>query len=128
MFKFRFFFLEITLLVVTNKLLFLDPSCVLSEQFTPDYMQDKLKGMCHLYLQLSCSHDKRRAFKERAKYYMSETNIPFFVAACRIFSGGRPQMRQDMFDSMRLPLIDIAPQTNSNSCGMFCLSFVDSII
>ena len=49
------FFNRINFLIITYKLLFSCPSCMLSEQLTLGYMQDRIEGMIHLYLRLSYS-------------------------------------------------------------------------
>ena len=54
---------------------------------------------------------------------MPQMDTPLIVVVGRIFS----TPKQDMFDAIRLSLVDVAPQSDGNSRGMFCLTF-DSII
>ena len=38
------------------------------------------------------------------------------------------ELRQDMFDAMWLPLVDVIPLFDGNNFDMFCLAFLDSIV
>ena len=64
--------------------------------------------------------------KERTMMPLSNSPVPF--AASRTFRASCLQPRMDIFKAVLVPNEQFAKQIDDNSCSMFCLSFLDSII
>ena len=54
--------------------------------------------------------------------------LPFFMQKAGYFQRARIQPRLDIFKAVLVPSEEFAKQIDDNSCGVFCLSFLDSII
>ena len=54
--------------------------------------------------------------------------LPFLMQKARYFERASLQPRMDIFKAVLLPSEESVKQIDDNSCGVFCLSFLDSII
>ena len=54
--------------------------------------------------------------------------LPYLIQKAGYFEQARLQHRIDIFKAFLVPSKQSAKQIDDNSCGVFCLSFLDSII
>ena len=56
------------------------------------------------------------------------TLLPVMMKQTRYFDHLALPPKSDIFSAVRLPLKEVAQQVDSNSCGMFSLTFMDYIV
>ena len=66
--------------------------------------------------------------EERTNYHAPQSDSPVPYAAGRVFRVGWLSTRMDIFKAVLIPREQFAKQIDDDSCGVFCLSFLDSII
>ena len=66
--------------------------------------------------------------EERKKDHAPQRDSPIPYVEGRYFQRAGIQPRMDIFKAVLVPSEESAKQINDNSCGVFCLSFLDSII
>ena len=66
--------------------------------------------------------------EERKKDHAPQRDSPIPYVEGRYFQRAGIQPRMDIFKAVLVPSEESAKQIDDNSCGVFCLSFLDSII
>ena len=107
--------------------LFLGPSrCGVSPAL--DDFEDWLEGLDDLYLWLYLLQSCRSRMEERTNDHAPQSDSPLPYAEGWILRAAGLQHRMDIFKAVLVPSEESAQQIDDNSCGVFCLSFLDSII
>ena len=88
----------------------------------------ELEGLDDFDFRLYLLQSYRSRMKERMNYHALRAILSFFIQKAGYFERADLQPRIDIFKAVLVPSEESTKQIDDNSCGVFCLSFLDSII
>ena len=113
---------------ITSELLYSNPSCLLSESITLGLLQDRPKGkVIYIYDSLA-QKTKDEPFRRERDIMCFKRILSSLLQQEGYFQQIDLKSRQNMSDTIRLCLADVASQSDGNSYGMFCFAFLNNIV